>query len=70
MSRYDAERMPEERRHEIQNLLRDAAELINEATIKSTGYMNYMDSFTFDELGYGAGSTLSDGKWTPSSSTC
>ena len=70
MSRYDAERMPEERRHEIQNLLRQAAELIHDATQKSIGYPHYNDDFTFDELGYGAGSSLSDGKWTPSSSTC
>lgn len=62
--------MPEHRKKEIAQLLRDATAKLKQAEVLSEGYPSYQDAFDFDVLGYGAGATLRDGLWRPSSQSC
>lgn len=52
----------------VEQLIYEAGKLLEEARELSEGLEdNY---FYFDKLGYGAGATLQNGEWLPSSMSC
>lgn len=66
-----SEKMTDERRGQIQALLNDAAKKLEEARQLTEGFdWSPGSSFYFEALGYGAGASLSEGEWRPSSQSC